>query len=164
MDLPEPVVLAKVDDGNEDNRQRLRAGCARPPALLDPSAPSAARLTALLRARSAEDMYNYSSYPSLLLFRGNSEPTNRCPYDEDCPPVKEGCPHPGDRKGLDCWEFYSGGREQEDITFWMSTISKGLNPYDEEAKLKPGLYKDNHGPVTATPHSATQVPVPCAGA
>ena len=81
-------------------------------------------------------MYNYSSYPSLLLFRGNSEPTNRCPYDEDCPPVKEGCPHPGDRKGLDCWEFYSGGREQEDITFWMSTISKGLNPYDEEAKLK----------------------------
>ena len=31
MDLPEPVVLAKVDDGNEDNRQRLRAGCARPP-------------------------------------------------------------------------------------------------------------------------------------
>eukprot|EP01045_Picozoa_sp_COSAG04_P001882 COSAG04_NODE_64_length_29689_cov_158.096992_28_plen_128_part_00 len=96
-------------------------------------------------------MYNYSSYPSLLLFRGNSEPTNRCPYDEDCPPVKEGCPHPGDRKGLDCWEFYSGGREQEDITFWMSTISKGLNPYDEEAKLKPGLYKDNHGPVTAPP-------------
>ena len=136
----------------------------RPPALLDPPAPSAARLTGLLRARSAEDMYNYSSYPSLLLFRGNSEPTNRCPYDEDCPPVKEGCPHPGDRKGLDCWEFYSGGREQEDITFWMSTISKGLNPYDEEAKLKPGLYKDNHGPVTATPHSATQVPVPCAGA
>jgi hypothetical protein len=32
MDLPEPVVLAKVDDGNEDNRQRLRAGCgAHPP-------------------------------------------------------------------------------------------------------------------------------------
>ena len=32
MDLPEPVVLAKVDDGNEDNRQRLRAGCVRKPA------------------------------------------------------------------------------------------------------------------------------------
>lgn len=32
-------------------------------------------------------------------------------------------------------------REMEDITFWLSTVSKGLNPYDEEAKLKPGLYK-----------------------
>jgi hypothetical protein len=41
----------------------------------------------------------------------------------------------------DCWEFYGGGREEEDIIFWMSTVAKGLNPYEEEGKLKPGLYK-----------------------
>jgi hypothetical protein len=131
-------------------------------------------------------MYNYSSYPSLLLFRGDSDPKAKCPWDEDCPPNKEGCPHPGDRKGLNCWEFYGGGaqqplhtaprhavlcwygnggggskpclracvcvcvsagREEEDITFYMSTVAKGLNPFNEEAKLKPGLYKDAHGPV-----------------
>lgn len=39
------------------------------------------------------------------------------------------------------------GREEEDITFYMSTVAKGLNPFNEEAKLKPGLYKDAHGPV-----------------
>jgi hypothetical protein len=31
--------------------------------------------------------------------------------------------------------------------FYMSTVAKGLNPFNEEAKLKPGLYKDAHGPV-----------------
>ena len=121
MDLPEPVVLAKVDDGNEDNRNRLRAG--------------------------APDMYNYTSYPTLLLFRGDPEPSAKCPWDPDCPPTKDGCPHPGDRKGLNCWEYYGGGREEEDITFYMSTVAKGLNPFNEEAKLKPGLYKDAHGPI-----------------
>ena len=29
----------------------------------------------------------------------------------------------------------------------MSTVAKGLNPFSEEAKLKPGLYKDAHGPI-----------------
>ncbi len=41
----------------------------------------------------------------------------------------------------------TAGREEEDITFYMSTVAKGLNPFNEEAKLKPGLYKDAHGPV-----------------
>ena len=41
-----------------------------------------------------------------------------------------------------------GGREAEDIVFWMSTVAKGLNPYEEETKLKPGLYKgDKKTPV-----------------
>jgi len=123
MDLPEPVQLAKIDDGNEANR-RLRAG--------------------------AEEMYNYSSYPSLLLFRGNSGgPTDgqsaKCKYEEgdNRPGAKI---HPGTRQ--DCWEFYGGGREEEDIIFWMSTVAKGLNPYEEEGKLKPGLYKgDNKSPI-----------------
>ena len=39
------------------------------------------------------------------------------------------------------------GREEEDITSYMPTVAKGLNPFNEEAKLKPGLYKDAHGPV-----------------
>eukprot|EP01052_Picozoa_sp_SAG31_P048323 SAG31_NODE_10059_length_1190_cov_0.830431_1_plen_66_part_00 len=60
-------------------------------------------------------MYNYSSYPSLLLFRGSSDPKNKCDYAEG---------HPGARTvpAADCWEFYGGGREMEDITFWMSTV------------------------------------------
>ena len=62
MDLPEPVVLAKVDDGNEDNRNRLRAG--------------------------SEEMYNYSSYPTLMLFRGDPDASAKCPFDADCPPTK----------------------------------------------------------------------------
>ena len=41
-DLPTPVRLAKMDDGDEYNR-KLRAG--------------------------AEDMFNYSSYPALLVFK-----------------------------------------------------------------------------------------------
>ena len=94
-------------------------------------------------------MYNYSSYPSLLIFRGNSGGTDgqsaKCDWNEgdNQPGAKM---HPGSRK--DCWEFYGGGREEEDIVFWMSTVAKGLNPYEEETKLKPGLYKgDKKTPV-----------------
>jgi len=78
----------------------------------------------------------------LILFRGDSGGTNaqtaKCKYKEG--DNKPGAAiHPGTRK--DCWEFYGGGREAEDIIFWMSTVAKGLNPFEEEAKNKPGLYK-----------------------
>ena len=46
MDLPEPVVLAKVDDGNEDNRGRLRAGCGCHRLRLRFRAPQALRAAA----------------------------------------------------------------------------------------------------------------------
>jgi hypothetical protein len=36
---------------------------------------------------------------------------------------------------------YTGGREAKDIVLYMTAVSKGLDPHDEEAKLKPGLYK-----------------------
>ena len=36
---------------------------------------------------------------------------------------------------------YTGGREAKDIVMYMTAVSKGLDPHDEEAKLKPGLYK-----------------------
>ena len=42
QDLPTPVAFAKMDDGDEANRA-LRAG--------------------------SDEMYNYSSYPTLMLFR-----------------------------------------------------------------------------------------------
>ena len=57
--------------------------------------PARADLYPCVPLLSAEDMYNYSSYPSLLLFRGDPSPEAKCPWDEDCPPNKDGCPHPG---------------------------------------------------------------------
>lgn len=79
------VKLAKLDDGDEYNRQ-ARYG--------------------------AEDMYNYSSYPALFVFKNGK------------------MDHP-----------YYGGRETEDIVFYMSAVAKGLDPWEEEKKLRPGLYK-----------------------
>jgi hypothetical protein len=38
---------------------------------------------------------------------------------------------------------YTGGREAKDIVNYMTAISKGLDPHDEELKQKPGLYKGN---------------------
>jgi len=60
----------------------------------------------------APDMYNFSSYPALYVF-------------ED-----------GEMK-----DPYYGGREVEDIVFWMASLSKGLDPIEEEVKQRPGLYK-----------------------
>ena len=60
----------------------------------------------------APDMYNYTSYPSLFVFDKG----------EHTP--------------------YYGGRTAEDIIFYMTAISKGLDPQEEELKTKPGLYKD----------------------
>lgn len=60
----------------------------------------------------APDVYNFTSYPSLFV-------------------VDEG-EH----------ERYGGGREAEDIVFHMSAVARGLDPYEEELKTKPGLYKD----------------------
>ncbi|GMI04435.1 hypothetical protein TrLO_g15439 [Triparma laevis f. longispina] len=85
-DLPKKVVLAKFDDGDDDNR-RLRAG--------------------------APDVYNFTSYPSLFVLTEGEH------------------------------ERYGGGREADDIIFHMSAVAKGLDPYEEELKTKPGLYKDN---------------------
>ena len=61
----------------------------------------------------APDMYNYTSYPSLFIFDKGEH------------------------------SRYLGGRSAEDIIFWMSTVSKGLDPIEEELKTKPGLYKDD---------------------
>eukprot|EP01047_Picozoa_sp_COSAG01_P012029 COSAG01_NODE_534_length_15805_cov_9.468420_15_plen_109_part_00 len=61
----------------------------------------------LATMRRAEEMYNYTSYPTLILFRGDSGGTNaqtvKCKYKEG--DNKPGAAiHPGTRK--DCWEFY----------------------------------------------------------
>ena len=57
------------------------------------------------------EMYNYSAYPALLVFQDGEH------------------------------EFYRGGREPEDIVFYMSALAKGLDPHKEEEKQRPGLYK-----------------------
>jgi len=57
------------------------------------------------------EMYNYSAYPALLVFQDGEH------------------------------EFYRGGREPEDIVFYMSALAKGLDPRKEEEKQRPGLYK-----------------------
>ena len=59
----------------------------------------------------APEMYNYSAYPALLVFQDGEH------------------------------EFYRGGREPEDIVFYMSALAKGLDPHKEEEKQRPGLYK-----------------------
>ena len=84
MDLPLPVVLAKMDDGDEENR-RLRAG--------------------------ADDMYNFTSYPSLFVLHSGSH------------------------------ERYGGSRDADGIVFHMAAVARGLDPYEEEIKTRPGLYK-----------------------
>eukprot|EP00943_MAST-04B_sp_MAST-4B-sp1_P003551 g3551.t1 len=57
------------------------------------------------------EMYNYSAYPALLVFQDGEH------------------------------EFYRGGRQPEDIVFYMSALAKGLDPLKEEEKQRPGLYK-----------------------
>merc|ERR1719301_484165 len=101
-DLPTPVVLAKMDDTNEDNR-RLRAG--------------------------APEMFNFSSYPSLFVIKDGE--------------YGGGWPTKGGKH-----EWYGGGREAEDIAFHMTAVAKGLDPHDEEKKMRPGLYKkdDDYDP------------------
>jgi thiol-disulfide isomerase/thioredoxin len=60
----------------------------------------------------APDVYNFTSYPSLFVLDDGEH------------------------------ERYGGGREADDIVFHMSAVAKGLDPYEEELKTKPGLYKD----------------------
>jgi len=83
-DLPTPVAFAKYDDANEYNRQ-LRAG--------------------------APDVFNYSAYPALLVFKEGKH------------------------------EFYRGGRESHELVDYMTAVAQGLDPVEEEKKSKPGLYK-----------------------
>ena len=102
-DLPIPVVLAKMNDGDEANR-RLRAG--------------------------APEMFNYSSYPSLFVIKdgkyGGGFPSmgneTRCKELGYC----------GEH------EWYGGGRVADEIVFHMSAVARGLDPYDEEKKTRPG--------------------------
>jgi hypothetical protein len=56
-------------------------------------------------------VYNFNAYPALFVFEDGKH------------------------------RRYTGGREAKDIVLYMSAVSKGLDPHDEEAKLKPGLYK-----------------------
>ena len=58
----------------------------------------------------AEDMFNFSAYPALFVFKDGK------------------MDHP-----------YWGGREVDDMVFYMSAVSKGLDPEEEEMKLRPGL-------------------------
>jgi FAD-linked sulfhydryl oxidase len=91
QELPIPVKFAKMDDSDEYNRGG-RFG--------------------------AEDMYNYSSYPALFVFRDG---------EMESP--------------------YYGGREADDIVFWMAALARGQDPIEEEKYGRPGLYKGNHGDV-----------------
>ena len=60
----------------------------------------------------APDVYNFTSYPSLYVLDQGEH------------------------------ERYGGGREIDEIVFHLSAVAKGLDPYEEELKTKPGLYKD----------------------
>lgn len=102
MDLPYKVKFAKLDDSDEYNRQ-LRAG--------------------------AEDMFNFTSYPTLIVFK-----------DED---IEVANPDHWVKKykGKD-WQYYGGGRDSaEDLVFYLSAIAKGEDPFDNERKTRPGFYK-----------------------
>jgi len=60
----------------------------------------------------APELYNFTSYPSLFIFK-NGQMLSR----------------------------YYGGREVDEIVFFMAAISKGFDPFEEEKKLRPGLYR-----------------------
>ena len=83
--LPTPVKFAKLDDSDEYNRGG-RFG--------------------------APDVYNFSSYPALFVFRDG---------EMESP--------------------YYGGREVDDIVFWMGARARGQDPIEEEKYGRPGLYK-----------------------
>lgn len=101
-DLPQEVALAKFDDGDDYNRN-LRAG--------------------------AEDMFNYSSYPTLLVFR-----------DDDVDYAKD--EHwPYEYRGKK-YGFYGGGRDSaQDIVDYMTAVAKGQDPFEAERMSRPGFYK-----------------------
>eukprot|EP00618_Florenciella_parvula_P036072 CAMPEP_0119474524 /NCGR_PEP_ID=MMETSP1344-20130328/5743_1 /TAXON_ID=236787 /ORGANISM="Florenciella parvula, Strain CCMP2471" /LENGTH=583 /DNA_ID=CAMNT_0007507845 /DNA_START=43 /DNA_END=1794 /DNA_ORIENTATION=- len=88
-ELAVPVKFAKLDDGDEYNRE-ARFG--------------------------AEDVYNYSSYPALFVFKDGKM---------DSP--------------------YYGGREVEDLVDHMTALANGKDPWEEEKKRRPGLYKTKCG-------------------
>ena len=109
-DLPTPVVLAKFDDSDEYNRN-LRAG--------------------------AEDMYNYTSYPSLFIWKQSEKCHSSVLIPQEMKDAGKGeqptwC---GKR------ERYIGGRDAHEIADYMTYVAKGLDPIEEEKKTKPGLYK-----------------------
>jgi thiol-disulfide isomerase/thioredoxin len=112
-DLPTPVALAKMNDGDEANR-RLRAG--------------------------APEMFNFSSYPSLFVIK-DGKYGGGWPHMNNETRCKE-LGYCGEH------EWYGGGREADEIVFHMSAVARGLDPYDEEKKLRPGLYKidDDYDP------------------
>jgi len=97
MDLPRPVKLAKMDDSDDTNR-RLRAG--------------------------APEVYNYSHYPSLMVFDHANKNHTKQPAT---------MPHAS---------WYAGGRESGDIVAYMEALAKGLDPIEEEKKTKPNFYRD----------------------
>jgi len=102
MDLPYDVQFAKLDDSDEYNRQ-LRAG--------------------------AEDMFNFTSYPTLLVFKDKDIPAANPDHW-----VKS-------YKGKD-YQYYGGGRESSyDLIFYLSAIAEGKDPFDKERKTRPGFYK-----------------------
>jgi thiol-disulfide isomerase/thioredoxin len=101
--IPNPVAFAKIDDGDDYNHNTLRAG--------------------------AEDMFNYTSYPTLLVFKDKKiKVANKEHWKRK---------YKGKR-----WQYYGGGRDKpDDFVFYLSAISKSLDPFDEERKIRPGFYK-----------------------
>jgi len=66
-----------------------------------------------------KDLYNFTSYPTMITFTNGTLNNKYEPFDGK----------------------YYGGREVDDIVFWMSSLAKGLNPIEEERKNRPGLYR-----------------------
>jgi len=102
MDLPYKVKFAKMDDSDEYNRQ-LRAG--------------------------AEDVFNFTSYPTMLVFKNDDIPVGNPEHW-----VKN---YQGKQ-----WQYYGGGRESaEDFIFYLTSVANGEDPFDNERKVRPGFYK-----------------------
>jgi thioredoxin-like negative regulator of GroEL len=77
----------------------------------------------------APDMFNFTSYPTLILLQDKVKPGDN--------------PDHWSRKyKKKVWQYYGGGRDAaEDIFFYVSNVAKGLDPFDEEYKARPGMYK-----------------------
>ena len=63
-------------------------------------------------AAGSPEVFNFTSYPSLFVF-------DRGEHD-----------------------YYMGGREAPEIVEYMAAVARGLDPLAEEAKRKPGLYRE----------------------
>lgn len=68
----------------------------------------------------SEEMFNFTSYPSLFVFKDGK------------------MDHP-----------YWGGREVEDMVFYMAAVARGEDPEEEERRRRPGLVHTSPGHIPA---------------